>query len=139
MDPMMIWAWSLVGGGVVSLIVVALLLAIIPTVRSIDHHAREIWQVGKNIVANTVSIWMLNRTNQIARKILTTAQSIDTTMSSLAEKLGKGIDGPEWVRSLRRFRPRDAYSGGVGLSRGRRLAGAKSPRSQLHGHALPRL
>jgi hypothetical protein len=90
MDPMTIWAWSLVGGGVVSLIVVALLLAIIPTVRSIDHHAREIRQVGKNIVANTVSSWMLNRTNQIAREILTTAQSIDTTMRSLAEKLGKG-------------------------------------------------
>jgi hypothetical protein len=65
-------------------------LAIIVTARSIDHHALEIWNVGKNIAANTVSIWMLNRTNQIAREILTTAQSIDAGVRSLAEKLGQG-------------------------------------------------
>jgi hypothetical protein len=90
MDPITIWAWSLVGGGLVILIVVALLLAIVATARSIDNHTLEIWKVGKNIAANTVSIWMLNRTNQIARDILATAQSIDATVQSLAEKLAKG-------------------------------------------------
>ena len=90
MDPLTIWTWSLVGGGVVILIVVALLLAIIVTARRIDNHALEIWKVGKSIAANTVSIWMLNRTNQIAREILTTAQSMDAAVKSLAEKLGKG-------------------------------------------------
>jgi hypothetical protein len=90
MDPMTIWTWSLVGGGVVLVIVVALLLAILAAARRIDRHAQEIWQVGKNIAGNTVSIWMLNRTNQIARDILTTAQSIDTTIASLADKLARG-------------------------------------------------
>jgi hypothetical protein len=90
MDPLTIWTWSLVGGGVVILIVAALLLAIIVTARSIDNHALEIWKVGKSIAANTVSIWMLNRTNHIAREILTTAQSMDAAVKSLAEKLGKG-------------------------------------------------
>ena len=90
MDPITIWTWSLVGGGVVLAIVAALLLAIIATARRIDRHAQEIWQVGKNIAGNTVSIWMLNRTNQIARDILTTTQSIDATIASLADKLARG-------------------------------------------------
>ena len=90
MDPVTMWAWSLAGGCVVILVVVVLLLAIIATARSIDKHALEIWKVGKNIAGNTVSIWMLNRTNQIAREILTTARSIDATVSSLAQKLDKG-------------------------------------------------
>jgi O-antigen/teichoic acid export membrane protein len=90
MDPLTIWIWSLVGGGVVLVIVAALLLAILATARRIDRHAQEIWNVGKNIAGSTVSIWMLNRTNQIAREILTTAQSIDATIASLADKLAQG-------------------------------------------------
>lgn len=87
MDPITIWIWSLVGGVVVILIVAALLLAIIFTARSIDKHARDIWQAGKEIAANTVSIWMLNRTNQVAAQILHRAQSIDNTLASLARHL----------------------------------------------------
>jgi hypothetical protein len=90
MDSITIWTWSLVGGSVVLVIVAALLLAIIATARRIDRHAQEIWKVGKNIAGNTVSIWMLNRTNQVAREILTTAQSIDATIASLADKLARG-------------------------------------------------
>ena len=90
MDPITIWTWSLVGGGVVLVIVAALLLAIIATARRIDKHAQEIWKAGRNIAGNTVSIWMLNRTNQIAREILTIAQSIDATIASLADKLAQG-------------------------------------------------
>jgi hypothetical protein len=90
MDPITIWTWSLVGGGVVLVIVAALLLAILATARRIDRHAQEIWNVGKNIAGNTVSIWMLNRTNQIARELLTTAQSLDATIASLADKLARG-------------------------------------------------
>jgi hypothetical protein len=90
MDPITLWTWSLVGGGVVLVIVAALLLAILATARRIDRHAEEIWTAGKNIAGNTVSIWMLNRTNQIAGEILTTAQSIDATLASLADKLAQG-------------------------------------------------
>lgn len=89
MDPVTIWMWSLAAGGLVIVVVALLLLAIIVTARNIDAHALEIWTVGKNIAANTVSIWMLNRTNQLARQILNAAVSIDGTLKSLAEKLGK--------------------------------------------------
>lgn len=90
MDPITIWTWSLIAGAVVIAIVAVLLLAIIATARSIDRHALDIWTVGKSIAANTVSIWMLDRTNQLAREILATAQSIDETTRALGEKLGGG-------------------------------------------------
>jgi len=84
MDPLTIWAWSLVAGAVVIVIVAALLIAILVTARSIDKHALAIWTAGKNIAANTVSIWMLNRTNEVAGEILETAHSIDSTLKTVA-------------------------------------------------------
>lgn len=89
MDPMTLWTWSLIGGAVVIVIVAALLLAIIATARSIDAHALDIWNTGKNIAANTVSIWMLDRTNQVARRILQAALSIDANLKSLGDKLAR--------------------------------------------------
>ena len=90
MDSLTLWGWSLAAGGVVIVVVALLLIAIIATARRIDHHAREIWTVGKNIAGNTVSIWMLNRTNQVAGKILATTQSIDTNLKAVAAKLEGG-------------------------------------------------
>ena len=84
MDPITIWTWSLAAGAVVILIVAVLLIAIIVTARSIDKHALAIWNVGKNIAANTVSIWMLDRTNEVAAEILDTAKSIDLTLKAVA-------------------------------------------------------
>ena len=84
MDSITIWTWSLVAGGVVIVIVDSLLLAIIFTARSIDRHAKEIWTVGKLIARNTVSIWMLDRTNHVAKEILATAVSIDASLKALA-------------------------------------------------------
>jgi len=84
MDALTIWKWSLLGGAVVILIVAVLLIAIIVTARRIDKHAFAIWIAGKNIAANTVSIWMLDRTNEVAAEILETAQSIDSTLKKVA-------------------------------------------------------
>jgi hypothetical protein len=71
----------------VIVVVACLLLAIIAIARRIDAHALEIWKTGKNIAANTVSIWMLDRTNQLAQQILQAALSIDANLKALAEKL----------------------------------------------------
>lgn len=84
MDALTIWKWSLLGGAVVILIVAVLLIAIIVTARRIDKHALATWIAGKNIAANTVSIWMLARTNEVAGEILETAQSIDSTLKAVA-------------------------------------------------------
>lgn len=91
MDPMTLWQISWAIGAVVVLIVAVLLLVIIAAAKSIDRRAAEIWTVGKQIAANTVSIWMLQKTNAVAGEILDTARgiaggagAIDSKLSSLA-------------------------------------------------------
>lgn len=87
-DPMVLWKYSLIAGGVVVLVVAVLLILIIVTARSIDRTAAAIWEVGKDIARNTVSIWMLKETNATAGEILSTAKSIVAAASSIDEKLG---------------------------------------------------
>ena len=69
MDSITIWTYSLIAGAVVILIVAALLIAIVLTARKIDEHAKDVWQAGKLIAGNTVSIWMLKDTNVVAGEI----------------------------------------------------------------------
>lgn len=87
MDSITIWTYSLIAGAVVILIVAALLIAIVMTARKIDYHAQQIWQAGKNIAGNTISIWMLKDTNVVAGDILTTAQSIAGVAGEINRKL----------------------------------------------------
>jgi len=86
-DPMGWWIFSLIVGVAVIVVVALLLLAIVATAKSIDRHANDIWEVGKKIAANTVSIWMLRETNRVAGEILGTARSIDEAARSLPPKL----------------------------------------------------
>jgi len=87
MDSITIWTYSLIAAAVVILIVAALLIAIVLTARNIDYHAKQIWQAGKLIAGNTVSIWMLKDTNAVAGDILTTAKSIAGVAGGIDEKL----------------------------------------------------
>lgn len=87
MDSITIWTYSLIVGAVVILIVAVLLIAIILTARKIDEHAKDIWQAGKLIAGNTVSIWMLKDTNIVAGDILKTAQSIAGVAGEINNKL----------------------------------------------------
>jgi len=88
MDSATIWTYSLVAGVVVILIVAVLLILIILTARRIDTHAKNIWLAGKNIAANTASIWMLRETNAVAGQILAGAGQIVSAARSIDEKLG---------------------------------------------------
>lgn len=87
MDPMTLWKISWAIGAVVVVIVAVLLLVIIAAARSIDKHAAAIWLAGKQIAANTVSIWMLQKTNGVAGEILTTAQGIAAGAGAIDAKL----------------------------------------------------
>jgi hypothetical protein len=87
MDVMTLWTYSLIAGVVVILIVAALLILIIQAARRIDYHANEIWEAGKRIAGNTVSIWMLQDTNVLAGDILKTAQAISGVASDINQKL----------------------------------------------------
>ena len=88
LDSSTLWTFSLMAGVAVILIVAVLLLLIIITARRIDRHAKDIWIAGKNIAANTVSIWMLQETNAVAGQILSGAGAIVKTASAIDEKLG---------------------------------------------------
>lgn len=88
--------WLSLGIAAIVVVVVAILLGlIIAAAKSIDNHASEIWTAGKQIAGNTVSIWMLENTNQslgeitvCARSIQQTAVSIDETLRAVAEARG---------------------------------------------------
>ncbi len=87
MDTLTIWTWSLVAGTVVILVVALLLILIVRAANRIDEHAKEIWLAGKNIAANTVSIWMLQDTNVVAGDILKTAGVIAREAEAINGKL----------------------------------------------------
>ena len=92
------WWISLAIALVIALVVALLLILIVLAANRIDRHAQDIWEAGKKIAANTVSIWMLGTTNDVAKGILDTAGgiadgagSIDRRLAGLAEALrGKG-------------------------------------------------
>lgn len=88
MDSATMWMYSLIAGVAVILIVAVLLILIVLTARSIDTHAKNIWLAGKNIAANTVSIWMLRETNAVAGQILAGAGEIVSAARSIDDKLG---------------------------------------------------
>ena len=87
-----LWSLSLGIFTAVVGVVAVLLLQIIGAAKSIDDHAAGIWTAGKQIAGNTVSIWMLEKTNdhlkavgETAGAIATTAGSIDAKLKALAE------------------------------------------------------
>ena len=86
-DVVRLWWLSLGIGTVVVGVVAGLLGAIIAAARSIDQHATDIWTVGKQIAGNTVSIWMLGKTNEHVARLVDATQSIDRTTASMDSKL----------------------------------------------------
>ncbi len=77
--------------------VAALLGLIVAAAKSIDRHAAAIWTVGKQIAGNTVSIWMLEKTNEhmqttrdAARSLEQIASSMDEKIRALADESGEG-------------------------------------------------
>ncbi len=80
--------WLLLGlaAGVVA-VVAALLGLIVAAAKSIDRHAAAIWTVGKQIAGNTVSIWMLEKTNEHMGATRDATRSLEQTAASMNEKI----------------------------------------------------
>ena len=83
LDTMTLWTYSLIAGALVILIVAVLLIMLIAAANRVNKNAGNIWDAGKQIAGNTVSIWMLNVTNRVAGQILETAQSINSRAESI--------------------------------------------------------
>jgi hypothetical protein len=88
-DAMTMWWIGLGIAGVVVVVVAALLIWIALAAERIDRHAQEIWGAGKQIAANTVQIWQLGTTNQVAGEILGTAQAIAGVAQSIDDRLAR--------------------------------------------------
>lgn len=86
-DVVKLWWLSLGLLTVVVAVVAALLGAIATVARSIDRNAADIWNVGKQIAGNTVSIWMLAQTNDRLAGIGDVASRIEQTAVSMDDKL----------------------------------------------------
>ena len=89
MDVIGLWWLTLGIAAVVILVVAALLLWIARAAERIDKHALEVWTAGKSIAANTVQIWHLSTTNQVAGEILAGAQTIAGVASSIDDRLAR--------------------------------------------------
>ncbi len=87
MDTMMVWTYSLIAGAVVIVIVAVLLIMLIAAANRVNKNASHIWDAGKQIAGNTVSIWMLNTTNKVAGEILETAGTINSRAASIDDKI----------------------------------------------------
>jgi hypothetical protein len=87
LDLTTFWGIVLLVALVVVLVVAALLIAILAAANRINRRADEIWGVGKNIAANTIQIWQLQKTNAVAGEILGTAQTIATVGTSIDNRL----------------------------------------------------
>ncbi len=80
--------WLVLAIGLVVIVVVAVLLVlIVQAANRIDRHAAAIWTAGKGIAANTVQIWQLQKTNDAAGEILTTARTIADVAGSIDGRL----------------------------------------------------
>jgi len=87
MDIFTLW-WLSLGIAAIVVVVVAVLLGlIIATAKRIDGHAAAIWTVGKQIAGNTVSIWMLEQTNEHLIAIHQSAKAIEQSAGDIDQKL----------------------------------------------------
>lgn len=87
MDVIGLW-WLSLGIFAVVVVVVAVLLGlIIAAAKSIDRHAATIWLTGKQIAGNTVSIWILEKTNEHVTEMMDSCRSLERTAASIDERL----------------------------------------------------
>lgn len=81
------WWLSLGASAGVVGVVAGLLGAIAAQARSIDQYAGAIWTAGKQIAGNTVSIWMLEQTNEQLSQAVGVARSLERSVASIDDKL----------------------------------------------------
>lgn len=85
-----LWAaWRLWMGvaAVIVLVAAALLVTILLAARSILRHAGRALAAAEAIRGNTLPVWELETSNEVAGDLLTTVEAIETKATRLAEAL----------------------------------------------------
>ena len=87
MDPatQQLWSITLAVAVVVVVVVAVLLELIVRTARDISVCVHQIWIGGKRIAANTVTLALLRRTNDLAGSILGSASEIAKAVSRIRQ------------------------------------------------------
>ncbi|MBA3761213.1 MAG: hypothetical protein H0X07_11860 [Gemmatimonadales bacterium] len=81
------WRFWMVVAGAVVLIAAALLITIWLTARGILSHALRALHAAEKVRQNTLPIWELQTTNEVATELLATVESIEAKGGKLAEAL----------------------------------------------------
>jgi len=81
------WRFWMVVAGAVVLIAAALLITIWLTARGILSHAVRALHAAEKVRQNTLPIWELQTTNEVATELLATVESIEAKGGKLAEAL----------------------------------------------------
>ncbi len=81
------WRFWMLVAGVVVLIAAALLITIWLTARGILAHAVRALHAAEKVRQNTLPIWELQTTNEVATELLATVESIEAKGGKLAEAL----------------------------------------------------
>lgn len=90
------WWIGLIAALLLTLVAVNLLVRVIGTSRELARLAKRTLPAAVGIVNNTAAISEFEKTKQVAKKILTTAQAIDQVAASVRQKvegLGKLLGG----------------------------------------------
>jgi hypothetical protein len=88
-DVIQLWWLSLAAFAAVVVVVALLLGLIVGAAKRIDRHASAIWVVGKQIAGNTVSIWLLEQTNEQVGKLIEETRALVRIADGIAAKLGR--------------------------------------------------
>jgi len=88
------WGLWMAVAGVIVVIAAGLLITIWLTARAIYAHAVRALKAAEAIRVNTLPIWELQTTNEVAEEILTTVQAIESKGGRLAHALQQH-DRPE--------------------------------------------
>jgi hypothetical protein len=86
-DVVTLWWLTLAIAAVVIVVVAVLLIGIVVAANRVDRHAAAIWVAGKDIATNTIQIWQLQKTNDVAGQILEAAQAIAAGAGSIDNHL----------------------------------------------------
>jgi len=118
--------WTTLGIYVVVLLVVAALLTLILLeAKKIHAGVSEIWNVGQKVANNTIHISLLERTNQLAGQILSSAKGI-VGATALAEGVIMAVNATVTFLGIKHAIPEMKKAGGGAI-----VIGARSPPAAL--------
>jgi hypothetical protein len=101
------WWLALAVFSAVVVVVAVLLGLVIAVAMSIDRRSGAVWSAAKQISENTVSLWLLEQTNEELKAVRESALALEQTIASMNEKLEalvpEGDKGPGLARKVREW------------------------------------